>query len=60
MCFRTRRNELDGEVFEMLFTFSDFTAFKEMFLDYRAVSNYAYCSLVILMKSFQQLPINDK
>ncbi|KAJ9584917.1 hypothetical protein L9F63_020723 [Diploptera punctata] len=32
-----RRNELDGEVFEMLFTFSDFIAFKEMFLDYRAV-----------------------
>jgi ADP-ribosylation factor 2-binding protein len=52
MCFRTRRNELDGEVFEMLFTFSDFTAFKEMFLDYKAVSNCAYCSLVILMKSF--------
>jgi hypothetical protein len=24
----------------MLFTFSDFTAFKEMFLDYKAVSYY--------------------
>ncbi|XP_052062978.1 ADP-ribosylation factor-like protein 2-binding protein isoform X2 [Mytilus californianus] len=31
-----RRNELDGEIFEMLSTFSDFMAFKEMFLDYRA------------------------
>nr|XP_022340132.1 ADP-ribosylation factor-like protein 2-binding protein isoform X2 [Crassostrea virginica] len=31
-----RRNELEGEIFEMLLTFSDFMAFKEMFLDYRA------------------------
>ena len=27
-----------GEVFEMLMTFSDFMAFKEMVLDYRGVS----------------------
>lgn len=32
-----RRNELEGEVFEVLSTFTDFVAFKEMFLDYRAV-----------------------
>nr|CAD7429266.1 unnamed protein product [Timema monikensis] len=32
-----RRDGLEGEVFEMLFTFSDFIAFKEMFLDYRAM-----------------------
>ncbi|XP_048731840.1 ADP-ribosylation factor-like protein 2-binding protein isoform X1 [Ostrea edulis] len=31
-----RKNELEGEIFEMLLTFSDFVAFKEMFLDYRA------------------------
>ncbi|XP_063234650.1 ADP-ribosylation factor-like protein 2-binding protein isoform X3 [Bacillus rossius redtenbacheri] len=31
-----RKDKLDGEVFEMMFTFSDFVAFKEMFLDYRA------------------------
>jgi hypothetical protein len=39
-CFflRERKNELEGEIFEMLLTFSDFLAFKEMFLDYRAVS----------------------
>ncbi|CAH8863921.1 unnamed protein product [Trichobilharzia szidati] len=28
---------LDGEVFEMLYTFSDFLAFKEMMLDYKKV-----------------------
>ncbi|XP_003707756.1 ADP-ribosylation factor-like protein 2-binding protein [Megachile rotundata] len=32
-----RQKELDGEVFEVLSTFTDFVAFKEMFLDYRAV-----------------------
>nr|XP_012151127.1 PREDICTED: ADP-ribosylation factor-like protein 2-binding protein isoform X2 [Megachile rotundata] len=31
-----RQKELDGEVFEVLSTFTDFVAFKEMFLDYRA------------------------
>jgi len=41
MCCRARKDELDGEVFDVLFTFSDFTAFKEMFLDYKAVSNSA-------------------
>lgn len=35
--FRERKNELEGEIFEMLLTFSDFMSFKEMFLDYRAV-----------------------
>ncbi|KAF7233409.1 hypothetical protein EG68_03274 [Paragonimus skrjabini miyazakii] len=29
------RKELDGEVFEMLYTFTDFLAFKEMMLDYK-------------------------
>lgn len=33
-----RRNKLEGEVFEVLLTFTDYVAFKEMFLDYRAVS----------------------
>lgn len=31
-----RKNELEGEIFEMLLTFSDFMAFKEMFLDFKA------------------------
>ncbi|XP_018336596.1 ADP-ribosylation factor-like protein 2-binding protein isoform X2 [Agrilus planipennis] len=30
-----RRTELDGEIFEILATFSDFLEFKEMFLDYK-------------------------
>nr|XP_018905204.1 PREDICTED: ADP-ribosylation factor-like protein 2-binding protein isoform X2 [Bemisia tabaci] len=32
-----RKNDLDGEVFEMLFTLTDFIAFKQMILDYKAV-----------------------
>jgi ADP-ribosylation factor 2-binding protein len=36
--FRERKDELDGEIFEMLLTFSDFMTFKEMFLDFKAVS----------------------
>ncbi|CAD5114414.1 DgyrCDS3546 [Dimorphilus gyrociliatus] len=31
-----RKDELDGEIFEMLLTFSDFMIFKEMFLDYKS------------------------
>ncbi|XP_077993526.1 ADP-ribosylation factor-like protein 2-binding protein isoform X2 [Glandiceps talaboti] len=30
-----RKDELNGEIFEMLLTFSDFIAFKEMFIDYK-------------------------
>ena len=37
---RERKEELDGEIFEILLTFSDFMAFKEMVLDYRAVSSH--------------------
>lgn len=35
---RKKKNteSLDGEIFEILLTFSDFMAFKEMFLDYKA------------------------
>jgi len=55
MCCRARKDELDGEVFDVLFTFSDFTAFKEMFLDYKAVSNYAR----VTEKFCVQLRTND-
>lgn len=37
--FRSRENELEGEIFEILSTFSDFLAFKSMFLDYKSVIN---------------------
>uniref|UniRef100_A0A2R8MJE4 ADP-ribosylation factor-like protein 2-binding protein n=1 Tax=Callithrix jacchus TaxID=9483 RepID=A0A2R8MJE4_CALJA len=30
------RDEVAGDIFDMLLTFTDFLAFKEMFLDYRA------------------------
>lgn len=33
-----KQTELEGEVFEVLSTITDFLAFKEMFLDYRAVN----------------------
>jgi hypothetical protein len=32
-----RKTELEGEVFEMLFTLTDFLAFKEMFVDYKVM-----------------------
>lgn len=38
LLLRKRRSELEGEVFEILLTFTDFLAFKELLLDYRAVS----------------------
>ncbi|KAK4879894.1 hypothetical protein RN001_008040 [Aquatica leii] len=34
---KKRRNELDGEIFEILTTFTDFLAFKEKFMDYKAM-----------------------
>ena len=30
-----RREELDGDVFEMLFTLTDFVAFKDLFVSFR-------------------------
>lgn len=35
---RQHKGEVSGDIFDMLLTFTDFMAFKEMFLDYRAVS----------------------
>ena len=34
-----KRAELDGEVFEMLFTLTDFLAFKEMMIDFKVMRN---------------------
>lgn len=36
--YRQHKDEIAGDIFDMLLTFTDFLAFKEMFLDYRAVS----------------------
>ena len=37
---------MDGEVFEILLTFSDFLSFKEMFIDYKAVSRLELASFM--------------
>lgn len=47
---------MEGEVFEVLSTFTNFMAFKEMFLDYRAVSNITYIKMnvsIIISNNFQ-------
>ena len=33
----SRKTDLEGEVFEMLFTLTDFLAFKEMFVNYKVM-----------------------
>ena len=35
----SRRADLDGEVFDLLFTLTDFLAFKEMMIDYKIMKN---------------------
>ena len=40
-CFvihRRRHDQIGGDILEMLLSFTDFLAFKQMFLDYKAVS----------------------
>uniref|UniRef100_A0A8V1A989 ADP-ribosylation factor-like protein 2-binding protein n=1 Tax=Gallus gallus TaxID=9031 RepID=A0A8V1A989_CHICK len=37
MSLQQHKDEMAGDIFDMLLTFTDFLAFKEMFLDYRAV-----------------------
>lgn len=39
---RQHKEEVSGDIFDMLLTFTDFMAFKEMFLQYRAVSFLCY------------------
>lgn len=36
--FRSRKDEIDLEIFDMLISFTDFLSFKEMFISYRKVS----------------------
>ena len=36
--FRHRQDQIGGDILEMLLSFTDFLAFKQMFLDYKAVS----------------------
>lgn len=42
---RQHKDEVSGDILDMLLTFTDFMAFKEMFIDYRAVSKNLLFSL---------------
>ncbi|XP_029042705.2 ADP-ribosylation factor-like protein 2-binding protein isoform X1 [Osmia bicornis bicornis] len=56
-----KQQKLDGEVFEVLSTFTDFVAFKEMFLDYRAVKEGKVQDLSsgISVTSLKTYKVND-
>uniref|UniRef100_A0A0B7AGV8 ADP-ribosylation factor-like protein 2-binding protein n=2 Tax=Arion vulgaris TaxID=1028688 RepID=A0A0B7AGV8_9EUPU len=54
---QARKNELEGEIFEILLTFSDFMAFKEMLIDYRADREG---SSVDLSGGLMVVPVQDK
>lgn len=43
--FRTKQSELEGEVFDILVSFTDFISFKEMLLDYKAVCMFYFLLL---------------
>ena len=36
--FRNRQDQIGGDILDMLLSFTDFMAFKEMFLEYKSVS----------------------
>ena len=36
--FRNRHDQIGGDILDMLLSFTDFMAFKEMFLEYKSVS----------------------
>uniref|UniRef100_A0A8C5TZC2 ADP-ribosylation factor-like protein 2-binding protein n=1 Tax=Malurus cyaneus samueli TaxID=2593467 RepID=A0A8C5TZC2_9PASS len=40
------KDEMPGDIFDLLLTFTDFLAFKEMFLEYRAVTSFI-CFLLL-------------
>jgi ADP-ribosylation factor-like protein 2-binding protein len=45
----SRKDEITGEIFELLVQFTDFLAFKEMMLDYKAVSCIVMrCTMITL------------
>ena len=47
----SRKTELEGEVFEMLFTLTDFLAFKEMFVDYKVMKQSGALDNIISITS---------
>ena len=50
-----RKLDLEGEVFDMLFTLTDFLAFKEMFLDYKLTRNSNSGSAVAGLPALQDI-----
>ena len=45
-----KRSELDGEVFEMLFTLTDFLAFKEMMIDFKLMRDSGALDEILSVK----------
>ena len=44
----SHKDEIGEEIFDMLLSFSDFLTFKQMFLDYKAVSGQSlHCGVVV-------------
>ena len=41
--FRNRHDQIGGDILDMLLSFTDFMAFKEMFLEYKSVSTCVLC-----------------
>ncbi|EFN80886.1 ADP-ribosylation factor-like protein 2-binding protein, partial [Harpegnathos saltator] len=58
-----KQAELEGEVFEVLSTITDFLAFKEMFLDYRAIKEGKVedlsCGISVIPLKSSNLDCND-
>ncbi|CAL1543856.1 unnamed protein product [Lymnaea stagnalis] len=54
---RDRKQELEGEIFEILLTFSDFMAFKEMLLDYKTEKEG---NTIDLSGGLTVVPVKDK
>ncbi|KAK3709777.1 hypothetical protein RRG08_028810 [Elysia crispata] len=52
-----RKKELEGEIFEILLTFSDFMAFKEMLIDYKAEKEG---NTIDLSGGLTVVPVQDK
>lgn len=48
---RQHKEEVPDDIFEMLLTFTDFMAFKQMFLEYKSVSELQALGYVILRES---------
>lgn len=42
---RDKKGTLDGEIFDLLYTLTDFMAFKEMFLEYKNYKDGRYIDL---------------